>query len=328
MDMPGSSAMDTISVAMTSLPKSIPVLSNIYKLSTDIRETAERVEVNKQQCGQLSERIDILIGFLAQRDLSDCLNEAMHRALHRFETFLRQCLDFISTFIEASWFKRIVNNKDYEKKFLDLNRELTQYSNDLNFGIGLSNIQKNKEQNNNARADIESDESDKFENNFPQRKTFEMADDDQHIGITSWETSRKTNNVPHMSAARTALNFQQAQENIFVSGLWKYQYYQYNQWHGPFQHQLVFNPMTRTLNGYGQDNVGQYVLNGSFSEVTGKIEMTQRYQIGTGNPNLNLGHQDMIQLSWDASRKVFKGIAYSQAGGCYIPGALIEMSLA
>ncbi|CAF2391996.1 unnamed protein product [Rotaria sp. Silwood2] len=85
--------------------------------------------------------------------------------------------------------------------------------------------------------------------------------------------------------------------------------------------------MTRTLSGYGQDNVGQYVLNGSFSEDTGKIEMAQRYQIGTGNPNVNLGHQDVIHLSWNASRKVFEGMAYSQVGGCYVPGALIEMSL-
>ncbi|CAF0871686.1 unnamed protein product [Rotaria sp. Silwood1] len=327
MDLASSSTMSTISVALTTVPQSIPVLSSIYKISTDIRETTQRVQVNKQQCEQLSERIDTLIGFLAQRDLSHCLNQAMHRALYRLETFLRQCLEFISTFIEASWFKRLINNKDYEKKFLDLNRELTQYSNDLNFGIGLSNLPKNEKQNKNAQADIESDESDEFDNDFPQPQTLEIVDDDQYIGITNRETSRKTKDTPHMSTARTIINYQQTQDTIFVSGLWKYQYYQYNQWYGPFQQQLVFNPMTRTINGYGQDNVGQYVLNGSFSEVTGKIEMTQRYQIGTGNQNLNLGHQDVIQLSWNASRKVFEGMAYSQVGACYVPGALIEMSL-
>jgi hypothetical protein len=65
-----------------------------------------------------------------------------------------------------------------------------------------------------------------------------------------------------------------------VSGLWKYQYKQYNQYYGPFPHQLDFNSMTRTLYGYGEDNVGQYVLNGSFSEATGQIEMIQHYQVG------------------------------------------------
>lgn len=140
MDPASFFSMETMSAAMTNAPKSIPVLSNIVKLAADIRETTERVEVNKKQCERLSERIDTLIGFLAERDYSGCLKDSMHLALHRFETFLQECLEFISTFLETTWFKRIVNNKDHERKFLDLHRELTQYSNDLNFGIGLSNI--------------------------------------------------------------------------------------------------------------------------------------------------------------------------------------------
>ena len=47
-----------------------------------------------EQCEQLSERIDTLNGFLAERDLSTSLNEAMHMALRRFEAFLRRCLEF------------------------------------------------------------------------------------------------------------------------------------------------------------------------------------------------------------------------------------------
>ena len=146
--------VETISVALTNAPKSIPILNGIYKLATDIRETSERVSANKTQCEQLSERIDTMIGFLGQRDLSHNLNDAMHTALHRFETFLRRCLEFISTFVETSWFKRIVNNKDYEKKFQDLNRELTQYANDLNFGIGLGNMPMNKKEDENHRPNI------------------------------------------------------------------------------------------------------------------------------------------------------------------------------
>ena len=148
--------METMSVAMTSVPKALPVLGHIFKLSTDIRETTERVGANKEQCEQLSERIDTLIGFLAERDLSNSLNEAMHMALRRFEAFLRRCLEFISTFLEATWFKRIINNKDYERKFQDLNRELTQYSNDLNFGMGWINMQSSKNLDGNHRADTKS----------------------------------------------------------------------------------------------------------------------------------------------------------------------------
>ena len=140
MDPASLFSMETMSAAMTNAPKSIPVLSNIVKLATDIRETTERVEVNRQQSERLSQRIDTLIGFLAERDFSGRLTDSMHLALNRFENFLQECLAFISTFLETTWFKRVVNNRDHEKKFLDLNRELTQYSNDLNFGIGLSNL--------------------------------------------------------------------------------------------------------------------------------------------------------------------------------------------
>lgn len=145
MDPASLFSMETMSAAMTNAPKSIPVLSNIVKLATDIRETTERVDINRQQCERLSQRIDTLIGFLAERDFSGRLTESMHLALNRFETFLQECLTFISTFLETTWFKRIVNNRDHEKKFLDLNRELTQYSNDLNFGIGLSNLRTVKD---------------------------------------------------------------------------------------------------------------------------------------------------------------------------------------
>ncbi|CAF3346232.1 unnamed protein product [Rotaria socialis] len=324
MDAP--STFDTFSIAMTSVPKSLPILSNIYKIATDIRETTERVEINKKQCEQLSERIDTLIGFLAQRDLSKCLNEAMHKALNRFETFLLQCLEYISTFIEATWFKRIVGNKEYEKKFQDLNRELTQYSNDLNFGIGLNIMTVNKTHDENDEEKIESDEADESEKDPPQQKPSGIVDGSQRIERKHRETSIETNKVPYMNPAKENQNGYQAAENIFVSGLWLYRYYQYNQWFGPFQQQIVFNPMTKTLNGCGVDNVGQYLLNGSFSVETGQLEMMQHYQIGTGNPNFNIGHKDAIQLTWNASRKLFEGMGYSQSGGNYVPGSIIEMS--
>jgi hypothetical protein len=135
-------------------------------------------------------------------------------------------------------------------------------------------------------------ESEKLEKNFNQQKTLKMIDGDPHIEITSRETTPVTKNIPPMVSdlfrqrdsilylKSTTAKSQLVQENIFVSGLWKYQYQQYNQYHGPFPHQLVFNPKTRTLHGYGEDNVGQYVLNGSFSEATGQIEMIQHYQVG------------------------------------------------
>lgn len=68
-------------------------------------------------------------------------------------------------------------------------------------------------------------------------------------------------------------------ENIFASGHWKYHYRQYNQYHGPFPQELHFNSRDKTVVGHGMDNVGEYALNGTFSEATGEIEMRQSYRV-------------------------------------------------
>lgn len=37
--------------------------------------------------------------------------------------------------------------------------------------------------------------------------------------------------------------------------------------------------MRKTLRGYGEDNVGEYVLKGSFSKSRAQIEMALQYQV-------------------------------------------------
>ncbi|CAF1121877.1 unnamed protein product [Adineta ricciae] len=316
--------LETLSVAATTVPKSVPVLSNIFKISTDIRETTERVETNKTQCMQLSERIDTLIGFLAQRDLSERLNEALHIALHRFETFLQRCLEFISTFLETSWLKRVVNNKDYERKFQDLNRELTQYSNDLNFGIGLSNMKIKKIHQDDEEQEVQTKDivQDKTKKNNNEQISI---DDNLQIKINMKEPSMAIRSLPIRTTPEPVVDVPPIQNLIFESGLWNYGYKQFNQFFGPFRQQVTFNRQTKTVHGYGRDNVGQYILNGTFSERTGQIRMTQTYQLGTGDPKLNLGHQDLLQFNLNSSRNVFEGVAYSNVQGNYVPGALVEM---
>lgn len=70
-----------------------------------------------------------------------------------------------------------------------------------------------------------------------------------------------------------------AENTLFASGIWEYQYNQYNQWFGPFQHRIDFDPMRKTLRGYGKDNVGEYVLKGSFSLSHAQLEMALQYQV-------------------------------------------------
>lgn len=92
--------------------------------------------------------------------------------------------------------------------------------------------------------------------------------------------------------------------------------------------------------------MGEYVLDGSFSAVAKQIKLILQYRVsilaqntsapidhfferlqpGTGNPNLNLGHQDSLHLTWNSTRNAFEGVAYSQVLGYATPSALIIMS--
>ncbi len=68
-------------------------------------------------------------------------------------------------------------------------------------------------------------------------------------------------------------------DNIFVNGPWWNSFYQYGQWHGPFPHFMSFNPYNNTIEGYGVDRVGEYVLNGSYSRNTLQIMIVQSYKV-------------------------------------------------
>lgn len=66
-------------------------------------------------------------------------------------------------------------------------------------------------------------------------------------------------------------------DDIFSNGIWLNRYYQYGLWHGPFQHRMSFDESTNRLTGYGEDNVGRFVLNGSYSKATRQINLVQSY---------------------------------------------------
>lgn len=86
-----------------------------------------------------------------------------------------------------------------------------------------------------------------------------------------------------------------AENTLFASGIWEYQYNQYNQWFGPFQHRIDFDPMRKTLRGYGEDNVGEYVLKGTFSRSRAQIEMALQYQVNS--LSCDLSHTLLLTFS-------------------------------
>ncbi|CAF4090130.1 unnamed protein product [Rotaria sp. Silwood1] len=113
---------------------------------------------------------------------------------------------------------------------------------------------------------------------------------------------------------------QQEEQNVnpFQSGIWSSRYFQYERWHGPHSFLLSFNSQSMKITGSGSDDIGVFTINGIYSTETNRIGLTKTYQLGTGNPLENLGHQVTIQLTWNAQSSQFEGKWYvktSQYGG-------------
>ena len=101
--------------------------------------------------------------------------------------------------------------------------------------------------------------------------------------------------------------------NIFQSGYWKSQYFQYGKWHGSRRFSLSFKDGShQTVTGSGTDDVGKFTIQGIYSTESGRLGLTKVYQKGTGNPSQNLGHQVTIQLTWNPTSKQFEGKWYVQ----------------
>jgi hypothetical protein len=122
------------------------LVSTIIKAATEIREIARRVKANKDQCRQLSERIDIIVGFLQDKQFNDTLSEPVKVALMSFVKFLQECFEFINIFTNAGFLERLWENRNYSRRFTDLNTTLTQYQIGFIFGILLEDRLINKNQ--------------------------------------------------------------------------------------------------------------------------------------------------------------------------------------
>jgi hypothetical protein len=100
--------------------------------------------------------------------------------------------------------------------------------------------------------------------------------------------------------------------NAFQSGIWSSRYFQYKRWHGPYQFSLTFDPQSMKVTGSGSDDVGMFIVDGTYSVQSRRMGLTKTYQAGTGNPSENLAHQVTIQLGWNAQNNQFEGKWYVQ----------------
>ncbi|CAF1145022.1 unnamed protein product [Didymodactylos carnosus] len=69
----------------------------------------------------------------------------------------------------------------------------------------------------------------------------------------------------------------------------------------------------RTVTGYGSDKIGDYTVEGTWSDKTLRMAIIKQYKLGTGNnPSQNLGHKVQIQLKWNEKENQFDGKWYVQ----------------
>ena len=97
---------------------------------------------------------------------------------------------------------------------------------------------------------------------------------------------------------------------LFQSGRWESQYFQHNNWHAPYHVDLTFDAEQLKVTGSGLDDVGMYFIDGIYSIQTRRIGLIKKYQLGTGNPLQNLGHDVTIQLQWNRNSNQFEGKWY------------------
>ena len=102
------------------------------------------------------------------------------------------------------------------------------------------------------------------------------------------------------------------EKDHFENGTWSSQYQQYNTWHGPHLCSLEFDRGTNKVTGAGNDDVGQFTVDGTFSIETHRMALTKTYQLGTGNRAENSGHQVTLQLTWNGTTNQFEGKWYVQ----------------
>ena len=95
----------------------------------------------------------------------------------------------------------------------------------------------------------------------------------------------------------------------FVNGPFVGSYQQYNRSHPMKTFNLRFDGL-RTVTGSGSDTVGDYEINGVYSNNTSRMQLNKTYIRGTGDPSENLGHTVKIRLEWNAQKNEFNGPWY------------------
>ncbi len=115
-------------------------LENIYTVAKLIYDQVQLVKANKEQCSKLAERVKIIEQSV--RGLGKIENMSHYqKALNDLLDNLKQCLEFIKKFSEASrWYRWILKAGNYKEQFEELNAELQKSVQQLSLGLVAQQI--------------------------------------------------------------------------------------------------------------------------------------------------------------------------------------------
>jgi len=101
------------------------ILDGIIYLAKEIDQAAKNVVSNREDCYDLNRHVQDVVGYLQYINSVAPPNDIFIRSVNDLEDILNQCLEFIQEFGGAGKFRQIYSNKRYRRKFVELNKRLT-----------------------------------------------------------------------------------------------------------------------------------------------------------------------------------------------------------
>jgi tetrahydromethanopterin S-methyltransferase subunit G len=133
------------------------MILRIFEVRKEIHLNIPQVYANKIQCERLCERIDQLVDPLERLEhaSSSILREETRPILDKF----LRCLDDCNAYIEKlkspdQWYEEIYDYGKSEEKLKELNKQLSQFSQDLSLGINIQQLFDRKQDQNDQREDL------------------------------------------------------------------------------------------------------------------------------------------------------------------------------
>ena len=104
----------------------------LIKVAIELKDRAEKVQTNKEQCRKLAGRASILVNGIPKT-----LPVRLEPAIDSLRSVLNGALDLVKEFESTTWYKRMWNVNQTLEQFQEINLRLSECSSDLLVRIPL-----------------------------------------------------------------------------------------------------------------------------------------------------------------------------------------------